>query len=199
MLEVLTANLWLTLRRAGVHRRPTVEQHMLPTIFMFSTKLHRAVVLCGVFIICVLPVAVDAHAPRRNLARVGLPRVGTIKDYPATGLMTGCGNLYFYPAGKANSAGDAYIFLARGDGSNAWMNLNGRDVRLQQIKSRKRGNRQAQPFHYRFGKLLITVTIEAFKKETEALNDGDPMARMRITLRVGRAVRVLRAVGGSDC
>lgn len=172
---------------------------MLPNGLMIFSKLRCAGVLYAALVICVLPVAVEAQTARRNVTRDGLPRVGTIKDYPATGLMTGCGNLYFYPAGRANPTSDAYIFLARGDGSNAWMNLNGRDVRLQQIKSRKRGSRQTQPFHYRFGKLRITVTIEAFKKESEAVNDDDPMAKMRITLRNGRTVRVVRAVGGSDC
>jgi len=157
------------------------------------------ILMCGVLMICVLPVNGHAQTRRRNLTGDGLPRVGTIKDYPATGLMTGCGNLYFYPAAKAISTSDAYIFLARGDGSNAWMNLGGRDVRLQLIKSLKRTKRQTQPFYYRFGKLRITVVIEAFKKENESVKDDDPMARMRITLRKGRTVRVVRAVGGSDC
>jgi hypothetical protein len=172
---------------------------MLPNPLTVTSKSRCAALLFTALAICILPVAVDAQTGRRSVTRDGLPRVGTIKDYPATGLMTGCGNLYFYPAGRANSTSDAYIFLARGDGSNAWMNLNGRDVRLQQIKSRKRGNGQTQPFHYRVGKVRITVTVEAFKKENEAVNDDDPMARMRLTLRTGRAVRVLRAVGGSDC
>jgi len=172
---------------------------MLPNVLTVTSKFRCTALFFVALVLCVLPAAVNAQTGQRSVTRDGLPRVWTIKDYPATGLMTGCGNLYFYPAGRANSAGDAYIFLARDDGSNAWMNLNGRDVRLQQIKSRKRGNRRTQPLHYRFGKVRITVKIEAFKKENEAVSDGDPMARMRITLRNGRAVRVLRAVGGSDC
>src|SRR3954463_12990680 len=69
-----------------------------------------------------------------------LPGVGTIKDYPATGLMTGCGNLYFHKRGQKPTDA-SFVFLARGDGSNAWMNLNGRDVRLKQIKTNPRRNR----------------------------------------------------------
>jgi hypothetical protein len=123
-----------------------------------------------------------------------LPRVGTIKDYPATGLMTGCGNLYFYPANKVDSSSAAYVFIARGDGSDAWMNLGGRDVRLQQVKSRK-----PRQYSYRLGTLHITVVIENFKPESAPVAESDPMFRMKITLRRGQAVRIVRAVGDSDC
>ena len=128
-----------------------------------------------------------------------MPRVGTIKDYPATGLMTGCGNLYFYPASRATASDAAYIFLARGDGSNAWMNLGGRDVRLRQIKSLTGEKRKPGPYYYRFGKLRISVLIEAFKPEDAPVDEGDSMFKMKITLRKGRAMRIVRAVGGSDC
>ena len=127
-----------------------------------------------------------------------LPRVGTIKDYPATGLMTGCGNLYFYRATNGNSSAPDYVFLSRGDGSNAWMNLSRRDERLQQIKL-SRSKRNARRFEYRLGTLRISVLFEGFKRENEAIEEGEPMLRMKITLRRGPAVRIVRAVGSSDC
>ncbi|HKO62996.1 MAG TPA: hypothetical protein VJV03_17685 [Pyrinomonadaceae bacterium] len=127
---------------------------------------------------------------------VPLPRVGTIKDYPATGLMTGCGNLYFYRSSQATPAdGSTYVFISRGDGSNAWMNLSGRDVRLRQIRSSANRSR----FEYRSGDLRISVVIEPFKPENASVAEADPMMRMRITLRRGRAMKVIRAVGDSDC
>ena len=114
--------------------------------------------------------------------------------------MTGCGNLYFYPASRSPSApADAYVFLSRGDGSNAWMNLGGRDVRLQQIKRPTPKNRKWRGYDYRFGNLLINVLIEDFKPENEAPAEGDSMFKMKITLKRGRSVRVVRAVGDSDC
>jgi hypothetical protein len=125
----------------------------------------------------------------------GLPRVGTIKDYPATGLMTGCGNLYFFPA-DATSSDTNFVFLARGDGSNAWMNLGGRDVRLQKLKRSSGGSKS---YEYRFGKLRISVTFENFKPDNEPVSEGDSMFKMKITLRKGRAARIVRAIGDSDC
>jgi len=129
----------------------------------------------------------------------GLPRVATIKNYPATGLMTGCGNLYFFPTSHATSSATDYVFLARGDGSNAWMNLGGRDVRLHQIKRSTRAIRQNKSYEYRLGKLRISVAIENFKPAKEPVSEGDSMFKMKITLRKGRAVRIVRAIGDSDC
>ena len=125
-----------------------------------------------------------------------LPKVGTIKDYPATGLMTGCGNLYFYKAADANSGTDNYVFLSRGDGGNAWMNLNGRDVRLLQIKSGVRANRKLRGYFYRHCGVRITVEIEEYNPPPGAT---EHTSKMKITFRKGRAVRVVHAVGGSDC
>lgn len=127
-----------------------------------------------------------------------LPRVGTIQDYPATGLMTGCGNLYFYRATNSNSSASNYVFLARGDGSNAWMNLSGRDSRLQQIKL-PRSKRNARRFEYRLGTLRISVLFEGIQRKNEAVDENEPMLKMKITLRRGPAVRIVRAVGSSDC
>jgi hypothetical protein len=128
-----------------------------------------------------------------------LPRIGTIKDYPATGVMTGCANLYFYSASEGRPSDAAYIFLAHGDGSNAWMNLGGRDVRLRQIRSLTQENGKLQRYYYRSGRLRIKVVIENFKHESGAVDDGDPMFKMKIILRKGRALRIVRTRGSADC
>lgn len=161
-----------------------------------STRFLIAVAVCCVPIVCSLSSDCAAQSNQRG---AGIPRVGTIKDYPATGLMTGCGNLYFYPAVRTNSAPEAYFFLARGDGSDAWMNLNGRDVRLQQIKSSRGNSKQPRGFYYRLGSLRITVVIEDRQPENATGNESDSMFKMKITLARGRARRLLRAVGESDC
>lgn len=155
----------------------------------FSTRLVTLIASA----ICVLSfpdssAATQAYGP--------LPRIGTIKDYPATGLMTGCGNLYFYKASDANSGTDNYIFLSRGDGSHAWMNLNGRDVRLLQFKSGVRANRKLRGYFYRHLGVRITVEIEEY---TPPAGETDHTHKMKITLRKGRTMRIVKAVGGSDC
>ncbi len=164
-----------------------------------ATRIRLPVVLCGAFIICVLSFDCAAQTERREAKRDRLPRVGTIKDYPATGLMTACGNLYFYPASQTNSSTPTYVFLARGDGSNAWMNLGGRDQRLRQTNLLTRDNRKLRQFSYRIGELRVSVLIESFKAENRPGGDEDFMFKMKITLRKGRAVRIVRAVGSADC
>src|SRR5258706_10423106 len=125
--------------------------------FVVSNRTRVLAVLGGAFMICILSLACAAQSKEQNPRRDVLPRVGTIKDYPATGLMTGCGNLYFYPASQTDASKATYVFLARGDGSDAWMNLDGRDVRLRQIKLLTRDNRNARQFSYRLGGLRISV------------------------------------------
>lgn len=140
-------------------------------------------------LILLVSVSAAAQTPKNR----ALPGVGTIKDYPATGLMTGCGNLYFHKAGNARPTDANYVFLSRGDGSHAWMNLNGRDVLLRQIKSRVRGGQKMRPFIYRYGNVHITVVTEPSERDT------DDMFKMKIILRSGRSVRVVHAVGSADC
>jgi len=142
-------------------------------------------------LVCLLSIAVTAQTP----ARTSLPRVGTIKDYPATGLMTGCGNLYVYKTADADSTTANYVFLSRGDGSHAWMNLNGRDVRLRITKSGA-GTRRFRHHSYRYGNVHITVETKAF---TPRAGRPEHMFKMKITLRKGRAVRVVHAIGDADC
>ena len=110
--------------------------------------------------------------------------------------MTGCGNLYVHKASEKELSDTNYVFLSRGDGSDAWMNLNGRDVRLRQIKFSR--GKQKSPRAYRYGRTLITVTIEDFAPN-DAAGESDPMFKMKITLRRGRARKVVHAAGSADC
>src|SRR5881394_1236748 len=108
---------------------------------------HRTELALATLVICAC--AVTAHA--QSAKNSSLPKIGTIKDYPATGLMTGCGNLYFHQRGKSKVTDADFVFLARGDGSNAWMNLNGRDVRLRQIRKSTAGKQKPLRLTYRYG------------------------------------------------
>jgi hypothetical protein len=149
------------------------------------------------FAVCALFICLPCYAAAAQTVQQNpLPKVETIKNYPATGLMTGCGNLYFYKAGQQNSRAANYVFLSRGDGSHAWMNLNGRDVLLRRVKSAARGKQMSSRLSYRYGNVRITVDFEDLAPEDAS---GDGNTRMKITLRNGRAVRVVKAVGSSDC
>lgn len=157
--------------------------------------LKIAARLCGALacLAFVLPVGCAAQARAR---RDGLPRVGTIKDYPATGLLVGCGNYYFHPPSyRAESADSSLVFIARSDGGNAWMNLGGRDVRLTQLKTPAPW--KSSRFNYRLGSLRVTVVFEKFGPGEQP--DEDFTIKIRIILRRGRAVRTTRAIGYADC
>jgi hypothetical protein len=143
-------------------------------------------------LICVYAINCLAQGSKQT----SLPRIGEIKDYPATGLMTGCGNLYFFKAGTKMSD-TTYVFLARGDGSNAWMNLNGRDVRLRQLKSAKRGQKR-RGYSYVYGQTRVTIAFENVKPKADG-SEPEHMFKMTITVRKGSAVRIIHAVGDSDC
>jgi hypothetical protein len=154
---------------------------------------HRTQLALAALLICSGAISGRAQSSKQS----SLPRIGTIKDYPATGLMTGCGNLYFHQADKSKVTDADFVFLARGDGSNAWMNLNGRDVRLRQIKTRSAKHKPG-PYSYRYGNWQITVAIEDLTIKNPAA-EADPMYQMKITFRKGRSVRIIHAAGDSDC
>jgi hypothetical protein len=168
-------------------------------LLSIAGKLRISTIVRCAFLMCVLASDSNAQGTPRTLPN-SIPRVGTIKDYPATGLMTGCGNLFVYPASPASdSPPEAYLFLSRGDGGNAWMNLGGRDVRLRKVKAPANHKRNADSYYYRIGGLRISVFIQSFTpKEGDAAN-ADMTFKMKITLRKGTAVRVVRAIGSSDC
>jgi len=157
------------------------------------TRHRRLLLAFAISLICVYVVICTAQGSKQGQ----LPRVGEIKDYPATGLMTGCGNLYVFKVG-AKMSDATYVFLSRGDGGNAWMNLNGRDVRLRKIKSANRNNQKSRRYFYTYGQTRVSVVIENFKEKADG-SEPEHMFKMTITVRKGRAVRIVHAVGDSDC
>jgi hypothetical protein len=104
--------------------------------FLIGPSIISSAFCCPLLLCCISLDAV-AQNQRRSRHQEVLPQVGTIKDYPATGLMTGCGNLYAYPLHRTNPAPEAYVFLSRGDGSNAWINLDGRDLACSKSHNRQ--------------------------------------------------------------
>lgn len=123
-----------------------------------------------------------------------LPRVGTVKRLRATvrEFPEGWGN-HFLKATK-DSPADAYIFVGSRDDSPAWMNLDGRDVRLEFVKKIE-WYRHFHPFvrlEYRVGDLRVTVNFD------NPQNYFDKYAA-RIVLRKGSAALTISAVGFAEC
>lgn len=142
--------------------------------------------------------ALALNSSAQNLRKNVLPRVGTIKDYEATGLTAGCNNFYFYFSRRPKTSNAAYVFISRAQGNDAWMNLNNRDVRIRQIHLSKQ-NKTPFRFSYRWRKISIGVVIEDFKPKEAFYDENDWMFKMKISLRRGRFVKVIRAVGDADC
>lgn len=159
-----------------------------------AARLCRVAAWLGAALICsafVLPPSCAAQGRRP-------PRVGTIRDYPATGLTVGCGNIYSFLPRRPGSTAEDYVFISNSEGGNAWMNLGGRDVRLRRVRRAARGHRDARRFEYRHGSLRVSVAFREVKPG-DPLYDQDIMFTLRITLRRGRAARTISAVGYADC
>jgi hypothetical protein len=126
-----------------------------------------------------------------------LPTIGTIKDYPATGLMTGCGNTYAHFASDVKKGDAAYVFLCGAEGDNAWMNLNGRDTRLKLLSAKVAEERDGPPFRWRseYAAGEIRITIDTTSRES----DDDFTSAMKITVTAGKQTQVVDALAYSDC
>jgi hypothetical protein len=165
---------------------------MTRNLLIWQSKIWLLIILCCAVLLFSFdcPAQINLKKTKKNV----LPRVGAIKDYPATGLMVGCANYYFSLPNNIKSEDESYVFLARAEGNDAWMNLNGRDVNLTQIKSGTRESRKSIRYGYSFGKTRIQVRI---KSRGDVPDDYTLQAL--ITLRRNRSVRNIRAIGYSDC
>lgn len=162
------------------------------SVLKFASRLSAA--LAGAAFLLPADCAAQGRAQRGRL-----PRIGAIKGYPEkTGLAAGCGNYYFHPIPYRPEALDhPLLFIANSDGTYAWMNLGGRDVRLTPLRLSRRDPRRARGFYYRHGALRVSVIFERFA--SGEMHDEDFRLKIRIVLRRGRAVRIARGIGYADC
>ena len=166
---------------------------MLPKLSISKSRPFISAALCVASLVSILPLDCAARAAGRRNGRA--PHIGTIKDYPATGMMTGCGNAYFHFPRQAPTDTNL-VFITPGDGNFAWMNLDGRDTRVSLVRTttwyeKEEGVKWRQD--YRAGATLITTV--SVRDESGA----DEPIRMTITVRRGRAARTVRVVGSADC
>ncbi len=138
---------------------------------------------------CLLLIGVNAAPAQR---RGVLPRVGAIRDDQTVGATKpGCGNHILYRTRYA--AGD--IFRSDDDGANAWMNLDGRNVRLELLKTtlRRRDPYEASArYEYRYRNVRVTVSLTQ-------LSDYTVWLPATLTVRAGRAARTIKAFIAPQC
>jgi hypothetical protein len=164
-----------------------------PKLSISKSRPFISAALCVAALVSTLPLDYAARAVGRQNGRT--PHVGTIKDYPATGMMTGCGNAYFHFPRHAPSDTNL-VFITPGNGHFAWMNLDGRDTRVTLVRAttwyeKEEGVKWRHD--YRAGATLITTVSVRDER------DADDQIRMTITVRRGRAARTVRVVGSADC
>jgi hypothetical protein len=80
-------------------------------------------------------------------------------------MMTGCDNSYFHLPRQAASD-TSLVFIAPGDGNFAWMNLDGRNVKLKLLKTTlyhldEYGAANAV-YEYRYQNVAVTVSLPFF-------------------------------------
>ena len=163
----------------------------MPKLSISKSRPFISAALCVAALVSILSPDCAARVAEAGRA----PRVGTIKDYPATGMMTGCGNSYFHLPHQAASD-TSLIFIAPGDGNFAWMNLDGRDTRVSLLRAMTWYEKEAGVrwrHVYRAGATHITTVYVMDER------GADEPIRMTITVRRGRAARTVRVVGSADC
>lgn len=156
-----------------------------------------------IFVFAVFCVSIGAAQPPETSAmkkpqRRDVMSVGLIKSYPENLLPRACSNFYFVSPQKINSPGSAeYIFLAHSD-ANGWMNIDGRDTLLKYLKTRIANPNTAKTrwrYYYRAGRTGIMVSII----NNPGYTDDDYPYAMIITLKRGRVVRRVKAIGTANC
>ena len=146
----------------------------------------------GLFCLSLLFAATTAaQQPKPNI----VPLVGAIGklDEATRNAWEGCDKHFLRLPN--NSLGYGYIFISNADGSIAWMNLNGRDVRLELVKTTLRYLRGGSAFarqEYRAGRIRITVSLPQY-------TDYISGYAAKIVLRKGRALRTINAFGLPQC
>lgn len=157
----------------------------------------RKLILFVLSLLLLFPAGAKAQTQVTRKLKPRLPRLGAIKNYEATGMQTGCGNLYFTLPNEGDAHPARYIYLARPGGKDGWFNLDGRDTELKLLKTEitKYGVvDEERRYFYRAGATRITVTIRDTAPE-----NPDYLFAAVITLRRGRASRRIKIIGSSDC
>ena len=156
---------------------------------MFGAKFLRLILP---FLLCASPPAVSGQSnPAQGSG--GLPRVGMIdREAPRGTNFPGCDS---HPLSFRKGADDLF-FESHPDGQDAWMNLDGRNVKLRLLKVTlyyldEYGTANAV-YEYRHKDVAVTVTLPF-------LYDYVVWLPAKVVLRRGRAARTIRAFVMPQC
>jgi hypothetical protein len=152
-------------------------------------------------ILSILIVAAPVCAQARRAARQSAPRVAEIADRSEVSRTVSCG-FYFELPKKVETGSNSYVFISQMNGREAWMNLDGRDVRLGLVRispypKERLGARRRIDYHARGG---YTVRVETTVVGLSDENNYEPTRfHVRLTVSRGGRTRIVRAVGTAGC
>lgn len=146
-------------------------------------------------------VVVCGQTRRPHPSRLHAPGVGNIENLSEVSRTVSCG-FYFQLPKRGEPQPDRYVFISQVNGEDAWMNLDGRDTRLELIRispypkerlgARRRIDYRA-PGGYR---VRVETTVTGLSDE----NNYEPTRfRVRLTVSRGGRTAVVRAVGSAGC
>jgi hypothetical protein len=158
-------------------------------------------IAAAVLMILLPGVSVCGQTRRAAPNRFTTPRVAEIENLSEVSRTVSCG-FYFQLPKKGEPKPDRYVFISQVSGREAWMNLDGRDARLELIRispypKQRLGARRRIDYRAAGG---YSVRVETTVTRLSDENNYEP-TRFRVTLTVsrGRGTAVVRAVGYSGC
>lgn len=161
-------------------------------------KMNKTIDSLWLILLFCLPPHFVTNAAAQGAGSGTLPRVGVVRKYDDGSGYTwdGCGNHFLVMrAPPTKSFESKFIFVSNPNGSIAWMNLNGRDTRLELVKMTlwyQRSGKVFARYDYRAERIQITVR---FQQSTDFISDYPAT----ISLRNGGATRQINATGLAQC
>jgi hypothetical protein len=141
-----------------------------------------------------IPKQTNATGPATQL-------VGNIKNYS---VVDGCGCYFQFPAEEKKQQSNRYILMADIDEDDAWMNIDGRDVKLRLIKrtnpagKERKGSRSSRKYTAK------GITVQVDRIATSVCAPSDESCEFTgysatITVTKGNRKQVVKTSGGCGC
>jgi hypothetical protein len=162
-------------------------------VFVAMLLIHIVVAIGANTSVIAQESASSAKAPRP-------PRIANIRD---TNVVDGCGCYFQFPAQWKNKQSDKYVFMEGIDDEGAWMNIDGKDVKLELVSTSNEsngevGSRSNKKYKAKGIAVQVDYVITRIcKPDDEQCESTDYDATFTVT-KAGRK-RVIKAKGVCGC
>jgi hypothetical protein len=162
-------------------------------VFVAMLLIHFVVAIGASMSVIAQEGGSSAKAPRP-------PRIANIRD---SSVVDGCGCYFQFPAQWKNKQSDKYVFMEGIDDEGAWMNIDGKDVKLELVRTSNEsngevGSRSNKKYKAKGIAVQIDYVITRIcKPDDEQCESTDYDATFTVT-KAGRK-RVIKAKGVCGC